>query len=75
MLGCHLAPTLRPCPEANLFFLPPYSPDFNSIAQVFAKLKTLLRKPPNLGGGNPCLSGLAPWSSRRSAGGKGPCAA
>jgi transposase len=24
--------------------LPPYSPDLNSIEQVFAKLKTLLRK-------------------------------
>jgi transposase len=29
---------------AKLFFLPPYSPDFNPIEQVFAKLKTLLRK-------------------------------
>jgi transposase len=29
---------------AKLFFLPPYSPDLNSIEQVFAKLKTLLRK-------------------------------
>lgn len=29
---------------ANLFFLPPYSPDLNPIEQVFAKLKTLLRK-------------------------------
>jgi len=29
---------------ARLFFLPPYSPDLNSIEQVFAKLKTLLRK-------------------------------
>ena len=25
-------------------FLPPYSPDFNPIEQVFAKLKALLRK-------------------------------
>ncbi len=25
-------------------FLPPYSPDLNPIEQVFAKLKTLLRK-------------------------------
>ncbi|RCV87250.1 hypothetical protein DU506_17045 [Vreelandella rituensis] len=24
--------------------MPPYSPDFNPIEQVFAKLKTLLRK-------------------------------
>src|SRR5436309_683951 len=29
---------------AWLFFLPPYSPDLNPIEQVFAKLKTLLRK-------------------------------
>ena len=31
---------------ARLFFLPPYSPDLNPIEQVFAKLKTLLRKAP-----------------------------
>lgn len=29
---------------ARLIFLPPYSPDLNPIEQVFAKLKTLLRK-------------------------------
>lgn len=29
---------------ATLMFLPPYSPDFNPIEQVFAKLKALLRK-------------------------------
>src|SRR6476660_4901812 len=29
---------------AKLFFLPHYSPDLNPIEQVFAKLKTLLRK-------------------------------
>jgi transposase len=29
---------------ARLFYLPPYSPDFNPIEQVFAKLKALLRK-------------------------------
>jgi len=29
---------------ATLLYLPPYSPDFNPIEQVFAKLKTLLRK-------------------------------
>jgi transposase len=29
---------------ASLFYLPPYSPDFNPIEQVFAKLKALLRK-------------------------------
>ena len=27
-----------------MLFLPPYSPDLNPIEQVFAKLKTLLRK-------------------------------
>jgi transposase len=30
--------------RAKLFFLPPYSPDLNPIEQVFAKLKTFLRK-------------------------------
>ena len=30
--------------EARLLFLPPYSPGLNPIEQVFAKLKTLLRK-------------------------------
>lgn len=29
---------------AKLLFLPPYSPDLNPVEQVFAKLKTLLRK-------------------------------
>ena len=29
---------------AQLRYLPPYSPDFNPIEQVFSKLKTLLRK-------------------------------
>jgi transposase len=29
---------------AKLFFLPPYSPDFNPIENAFAKLKALLRK-------------------------------
>jgi transposase len=29
---------------ARLLFLPAYSPDFNPIEQVFAKLKHLLRK-------------------------------
>jgi transposase len=29
---------------ARLLFLPPYSPDLNPIEQMFAKLKTLLRK-------------------------------
>lgn len=29
---------------ASLLYLPPYSPDLNPIEQMFAKLKTLLRK-------------------------------
>jgi len=29
---------------ASVRYLPPYSPDFNPIEQVFAKLKTLLRR-------------------------------
>ncbi len=29
---------------AQLLFLPPYSPDFNPIEQVFSKMKTYLRK-------------------------------
>jgi len=29
---------------AQVFYLPPYSPDFNPIEQVFSKLKTMLRK-------------------------------
>ena len=34
---------VRTC-GAHLLFLPPYSPDLNPIEQVFAKLKTMLRK-------------------------------
>lgn len=30
--------------QATLVYLPPYSPDFNPIEQVFAKVKLLLRK-------------------------------
>jgi len=30
--------------DASLRYLPPYSPDFNPIEQLFAKLKTLLKK-------------------------------
>ena len=29
---------------ASILYLPPYSPDFNPIEQMFAKLKALLRK-------------------------------
>lgn len=46
-LGSHKAIAVRQALRtvgAKLFFLPPYSPDLNPIEQVFAKLKTLLRK-------------------------------
>src|SRR5437762_1038680 len=46
-LGSHKRETIRRlirAAGAKLFFLPPYSPDLNPIEQVFAKLKTLLRK-------------------------------
>lgn len=46
-LGSHKGQAIRRAIRrvgAKLFFLPPYSPDLNPIEQVFAKLKTLLRK-------------------------------
>jgi transposase len=46
-LGSHKGKAVRKAiraADAKLFFLPPYSPDLNPIEQVFAKLKTLLRK-------------------------------
>ncbi|MEN2786910.1 IS630 family transposase [Sphingomonas qilianensis] len=46
-LGSHKGPAGRAAIRragAHLLFLPPYSPDLNPIEQVFAKLKTLLRK-------------------------------
>ena len=46
-LGSHKGKVVRRAIRAagaKLFFLPPYSPDLNPIEQVFAKLKTLLRK-------------------------------
>jgi transposase len=46
-LGSHKASAIRRILRqagARLIFLPPYSPDLNPIEQVFAKLKTLLRK-------------------------------
>jgi hypothetical protein len=48
-LGSHKTSAIRPAIEAadaHLCDLPPYSPDFNPIEQVFAKLKTALRKTP-----------------------------
>lgn len=46
-LGSHKVTGVREAIEAkgaSLMFLPAYSPDLNPIEQVFAKLKTLLRK-------------------------------
>jgi transposase len=46
-LGSHKGHAVRQlirAAGAKLFFLPRYSPDLNPIEQVFAKLKTLLRK-------------------------------
>jgi transposase len=46
-LGSHKSKAVRTAIRsagAKLFFLPPYSPDFNPIEQVFSKLKALLRK-------------------------------
>jgi transposase len=46
-LGSHKGKAVRQAirkAKAHLLFLPPYSPDLNPIEQVFAKLKTLLRK-------------------------------
>ena len=46
-LGSHKVAGIQAAIEsagAQLRYLPPYSPDLNPIEQVFAKLKTLLRK-------------------------------
>jgi transposase len=46
-LSSHKGKAVRAAIEAigaSLRFLPPYSPDLNPIEQVFAKLKTLLRR-------------------------------
>jgi transposase len=46
-LSAHKVPGVREAIEATgarLLHLPPYSPDFNPIEQLFAKLKALLRK-------------------------------
>ena len=45
-LGAHKVAGVRAAIEAagaRLLYLPPYSPDFNPIEQIFAKLKSLLR--------------------------------
>jgi transposase len=46
-LSAHKVPGVRDAIKATgarLLYLPPYSPDFNPIEQLFAKLKALLRK-------------------------------
>jgi len=46
-LGSHKVDGVRQAIQARgagLLYLPPYSPDFNPIEQLFAKLKALLRK-------------------------------
>lgn len=46
-LGSHKVAGIADAIEAagaQLRYLPPYSPDYNPIEQVFAKFKTLLRK-------------------------------
>ena len=46
-LSAHKVPGVREAIEAagaRMLYLPPYSPDFNPIEQLFAKLKALLRK-------------------------------
>ena len=46
-LGSHKGKAVRQAIRkagAKLFFLPPYSPDLNPIENLFAKLKTLLKK-------------------------------
>jgi transposase len=46
-LSAHKLPAIRQAIQAagaKLLYLPPYSPDFNPIEQLFAKLKALLRK-------------------------------
>jgi transposase len=46
-LSAHKVPGVREAivaAGATLLYLPPYSPDFNPIEQLFAKLKALLRK-------------------------------
>lgn len=46
-LPAHKVAGIRQCLEEagmGLLYLPPYSPDFNPIEQVFAKLKALLRR-------------------------------
>ena len=49
-LSAHKVPGIREAIEAagaKLLYLPPYRPDFDPIEQLFAKLRALLRRPPN----------------------------
>src|SRR5438132_10865629 len=62
-LGSHKGQAVRHlirAAGAKLFFLPRYSPDLNPIEQVFAKLKTLLRKadPPTIETTSPQLDAI-----------------
>lgn len=46
-LSAHKVAGIRQCREnagMHLLYLPPYSPDFNPIEQVFSKLKGLLKQ-------------------------------
>jgi len=46
-LSCHRGAGIREAVEAcgaSIRYLPPYSPDLNPIEQMFAKLKSLMRK-------------------------------
>ena len=46
-LPAHKVPNIRKCLETagmHLLYLPPYSPDFNPIEQVFSKIKGLLKQ-------------------------------
>src|SRR4030088_1027711 len=49
-LSAHKVPGVREAVEAaggTLLYLPAYSPDFNPIEQLFAKLEALLARPPS----------------------------
>jgi transposase len=70
-LGSHKGKAVRQAIRAvgaRLVFLPKYSPDLNPIEQVFAKLKTLLRRPASApsrppGGGSATCSATSPHAN------------
>ena len=70
-LGSHKGAAVRHAIRATgakLFFLPPYSPDLNPIEQMFAKLKTLLRKarsPLSRGNSGGASANCSPVHARR----------